>query len=416
MGDFRRLAEEDLEDYARIVRHAYPSIGSRSSESIAEYAQKLADRAENDPRIGYHGLYRDGRMLGGLYLNDFRMNFRGRMVPALGVSLVAVDLAHKRRHVCKEMMEAVLRRMEEGDYALTTLYPFRADFYRRMGFGFGSPVYELDLDPAALPRSDLRDRVRLLDGESASEALELYSEMLAGTNGLLEKREQELRDPVESGNACLAAYGEAGRVRGYALFRFGKPPKSNFLLYDLEVLELVHDGPKALTGLLAFLAAQSDQVRRIRIYTHDLKLAYRFQNPATRDRRLLPRVHHPVAVAGIGVMYRFADPGETLSLFASTGSAESIPPVELVVEDDFIWKGARSVTLCEEGGSITMCQRAPTSEIRVRIDAFSSLAAGSMTLADLVRLGIAECRGDCPVEELSRALEADRPPVCLTGF
>ena len=31
MGDFRRLAEEDLEDYARIVRHAYPSIGSRSS-------------------------------------------------------------------------------------------------------------------------------------------------------------------------------------------------------------------------------------------------------------------------------------------------------------------------------------------------------------------------------------------------
>jgi len=417
LSEIRRLRSGDLEDFSRIVRHAYPSIGSRSREAVSEYAESLEKRTEEDDRLSYLGLFREDELLGGLMLNDFRMNLRGRTVPALGVSLVAVDLAHKRRHVCKELMQHVLERAEADGYALTTLYPFRPDFYRRMGFGFGSPVYELDLDPAQLPRSPLRERVRLLDEESAEEALELYRRLYRTTNGLLEKRLHELARPLAKGNTSLAAYGGDGGVEGYAMFRFGKPEGGNFLRYDLEVLELLWECPEALQGLLAFLGTQSDQVRRIRLLTHDAGLFHRFDDPTTRSGRLLPRVHHPVALVGAGVMYRFTDPGKALSLIGAGPGSASSAAVELRVEDDFLWESPRSVVVVQAAdGRVETVNTEPGGRLDMRIDAFSSIAAGSATLAGLASMGMVRCRGGCDIAGLSRALEPDSPPVCLTGF
>lgn len=260
MSKIRQLHSGDLEDFSRIVRHAYPSIGGGSREAVAEYAESLERRANEDGRLSYLGLFREDELLGGLMLNDFRMNLRGSTVPALGVSLVAVDLAHKRRHVCKELMQHVLERAEADGYALTTLYPF------------------------------LGERVRLLDEDSAHEALELYQRLFRNTSGLFEKRLHEPARPLAMGNTSLAAYGGDGGVEGYAMFRFGKPEGGNFLRYDLEVLELLYDGPEALQGLMAFLGTQPDQVRRIRLLTHESGLFHRFDDPTTSSRRLRLRV------------------------------------------------------------------------------------------------------------------------------
>jgi predicted acetyltransferase len=405
-----------MENLSRIVRHAYPSTGPRSREAVSEYADRLESRADDDDRLSYHGLFRDGELLGGLMLNDFRMNLRGRIVPALGVSLVAVDLAHKRRHVCKQLMQHVLERAEADGYALTTLYPFRPDFYRRMGFGFGSPVYELDLDPAQFPRSPLGERVRLLDEDSAREALDLYQRLFRTTSGLFEKRLHELARPLAKGKTSLAAYGGDGGVEGYAMFRFGEPEGGNFLRYDLEVLELLYDGPDALQGLLAFLGTQSDQVRRIRLLTHEAGLFHRFDDPTTRSGRLLPRVNHPVALMGAGVMYRFTDPGEALSLIGAGPGPDGSAPVELVVEDDFVWEAPRSVAVRAADGKLVYTDAEPEGRLTMRIDAFSSVVAGSATLAGLAGMGMVRCRGGCDIAGLSRALEPDAPPVCLTGF
>jgi len=416
LSEIRQLHGGDLEDFSRIVRHAYPSIGGRSREAVAEYAESLEKRADEDGRLSYLGLFREDELLGGLMLNDFRMNLRGSTVPALGVSLVAVDLAHKRRHVCKELMQHVLERAEADGYALTTLYPFRPDFYRRMGFGFGSPVYELDLDPAQLPRSPLLERVRLLDEDSAREALDLYQRLFRTTSGLFEKRLHELARPLAKGNTSLAAYGGDGGVEGYAMFRFGKPEGGNFLRYDLEVLELLYDGPDALQGLLAFLGTQSDQVRRIRLLTHEAGLFHRFDDPTTRSGRLLPRVNHPVALMGAGVMYRFTDPEEAIPLLASGRGHLSSAPAELCIEDDFVWKAPRSVVVKAVDGKLELVDAEPEGRLTMRIDAFSSIVAGSATLAGLAAMGMVRCEGDFDLEALSRALEPDAPPVCLTGF
>jgi predicted acetyltransferase len=416
LSEIRRLGPADLEEYSRIVHQAYPSLGRGSAAAIAEYAGKLESRADRDDRLSYHGLFRGGRLLGGLMLNDFRMNCRGSIVSALGISLVAVGLEHRRSHVCKELMQKVLTDAENRGYALSTLYPFRPDFYRRMGFGFGSPLFELDLAPAQLPDSPLRGNVRLLPPEDAGAALDLYRRLMRTTNGMMDRRVWELTEPLEKGAASLAAYAEDGEVRGCATLRCGRPGRENFLRYDLDVTELLWETPRALEGLLGFLGAQSDQFRRVRLYTHRPRLFHRFPDPSSRNPRLLPRVHHPVALAGVGVMYRFTDPLQALKLVGGPTCAADTPAVRFEIDDDFLWRASRSAVARVAGGRLSCTDEPPEGRISMRIDAFSSMAAGSITLCELVETGMAATDGATGLEELSLALQPRRPPVCLTGF
>jgi hypothetical protein len=86
------------------------------------------------------------------------------------------------------------------------------------------------------------------------------------------------------------------------------------------------------------------------------------------------------------------------------------------VEDDFVWEAPRSVAVRAADGKLVYTDAEPEGRLTMRIDAFSSVVAGSATLAGLAGMGMVRCRGGCDIAGLSRALEPDAPPVCLTGF
>ena len=84
-------------------------------------------------------------------LFDFRMTLHETAVSIGGVGGVAVDLAHKKQKVARDMILFFLRHYREKGAALTTLHPFRPDFYRQMGFGHGTKMNQYRVKPASLP-------------------------------------------------------------------------------------------------------------------------------------------------------------------------------------------------------------------------------------------------------------------------
>jgi predicted acetyltransferase len=50
------------------------------------------------------------------------------------------------------MMLYFLRHYREQGAPLVALYPFRPDFYRQMGFGYGTKMDQHRVKPSALPR------------------------------------------------------------------------------------------------------------------------------------------------------------------------------------------------------------------------------------------------------------------------
>jgi hypothetical protein len=139
LSNVKPLPESDLEDFVHIVANSYPAMEINSGEERDRSKQLLKSTYEEPARCIY-GLYRQGKLLGGMILIDFTMNYRGTMIPAGGVGLVAVDLLHKKEKVAQDMMVYFLNHYSQKKTPLLMLYPFRPDFYKNMGFGYGTKV------------------------------------------------------------------------------------------------------------------------------------------------------------------------------------------------------------------------------------------------------------------------------------
>lgn len=152
VDEFRELTGEEILAFARIAVNAYPSFKIFSEKDLMEHADRLRHHMDVDPRAHYFGLFRSGSLLGGFCMWDhFSLNLSGTTVKAGGVGSLAVDLLHKKEKVARDIMIASLRHFRGKGIPVVTLYPFRADFYRKMGFGYGTKMNRYTLRPADLP-------------------------------------------------------------------------------------------------------------------------------------------------------------------------------------------------------------------------------------------------------------------------
>jgi predicted acetyltransferase len=138
MSEIRALTPDEFEPLARIFSEAYPGFKITTEEERKQFAERALKLHEEDPTAQFHGLFRDGELQGIMCFYDFSMNFLQARIPAGGVGQVAVALLHKKEHVAKEMMGYFLRHYRNQGAPLAALYPFRPDFYRKMGFGYGT--------------------------------------------------------------------------------------------------------------------------------------------------------------------------------------------------------------------------------------------------------------------------------------
>lgn len=179
MSDIRKLTEEDV-DLVSIMVNAYPAF---RPENIAKHRENFLRAMAEDSTIEFYGLFRDGKMLGSIRLHDFRMQLHSVRIAAGGVEMVAVDLLHKKEKVCKELIQFFLDRLRDQGVSMALLYPFRPDFYKQMGFGFGSKMHRYSTPPAQIPRRGDKNNVRFLTVADREELRAFYNRKMEQTNG-----------------------------------------------------------------------------------------------------------------------------------------------------------------------------------------------------------------------------------------
>ncbi len=169
MSVIRKLNDDDLANYVDIAARAYPGFDLFGEEAQEQVLKRFVATQHENPTVDYYGLFRDGELVGGMRLHDFRMQMFETRIPAGGLGMVAVHLAHKKEKVAKELMTFFLDWCREHEAYLAVLYPFRPDFYKRMGFGLGSQIHQYRLRPDSFPKGSSKSRVALL-GEADREA------------------------------------------------------------------------------------------------------------------------------------------------------------------------------------------------------------------------------------------------------
>jgi predicted acetyltransferase len=422
---------------ARLLADAYPVMKVTTAESLAGVAQRLRAQADQ-PLARYVVAERDGALAGAMRLFDYTMNVRGSDALAGGVGSVAVDLAHKRQGVARALIRWYLDHYRERGAPFAVLHPFRLDFYRKLGFGYGTPMRRYRFAPATLRTDGARGTARALGPADLDAVLACTERVRPRVNGLIAKHRVGMEQALNEPSLRYVGVEEAGVLRGYMQTTV-KLDDERLNRNALVVRDVHAEDDAAFAALLGYLRAQQDQFARIAIESQDDALYLASTDPRDgSDGSVAPPGAHPVAETGLGVMYRVLDVERA---FAHLPAADAPFTLRLDVEDDFFpatngtWTfrfgphGApRLADGDEPNGAASSADGAPFSDaaqsdgktpdatLRLGIADLSSLVVGSLDLPALVRHRLATVEPASALARVARAFAVEQRPICNTRF
>lgn len=416
MEEIRPISLEDIQDVVNITAMAYPGSNLLSPENGKRFEARVRETLENDQTASFHGLFRDGRLIGVMKWYDFSMNVRGSMMLTGGIGSVAVDLLHKKEKAAKAMLQGFLATYRERGISLVSLYPFRVDFYRKMGFGAGTKVHQYQILPASLPFT-AKDKVVYLGQGDREQILACYQRIVRQTHGMIKKTEHELKAFLEQPEQIAVGCKRDGRITGYLVFQFRRSHEQNRLQNDIVVKEFLYEDREAMAQLLSFLHSQADQVHRIELTTADDDFHLLLADPGNGTNRLLPSVYHESHVSGVGLMYRVIDvPGFFHQLSEQRFGRESCL-LRLNIRDSFLPENEGSWLVDFREGHPHLVENGQADvELTMDISDFSSLAMGAVSLRKLHMYGLAEVDEEKAVPVLDRLFAATEKPRSTTPF
>ncbi len=417
MSEIKVLSETDYDELVRLQVNAYPGFfgfGSVDKERLREAMKKRNE----DRRVTFYGSYQDGEMVACWRQHDYQMNLRGTVVPCGGIGGIAVDLHFKRERLAGELMLFYLNHYRERGCPTGVLWPFRPDFYRKMGFGYGGKKQRYVVSPESLPSSTGKKHIfRAIEGD-LPELLACYKRLHATRNGLLDETEQSLRTMLFGKSAPhVAVYREGSSITGFLLYRFKSGGTQSALLNDIHVEECLFESPQALPEFCAFLHSQRDQARHVILDIADDNLHHLLGDPRDDSGRVMPPVFHQTNRDGVGVMYRaLGIPAVFEALSDANFGAESIC-VCFTVTDSFWELTDTSVTVQFESGAPRVDPEIePDVDLVLSSADFSSMLVGSIPPSKLIDYGLARISNTEAVVALDHLFVVTEPPFCLTRF
>ena len=416
MRKIRLLQEIDLDDYVDISLNAYPGIKIRSAAEKEQFRRR-AIKMQSDPIINLYGLFAQNELHGVMRLYDFRMKLHETMTLVGGIGGVAVHLLHKKQRVAYEMLQFFLNHYKEKGACLTVLYPFRPDFYKQMGFGYGRKLDEYRINPADLPATGNRENVTFLTPRDKKAFVDCYQQYLGQTNGLMEMFEFNLASTFSASALKIAGYWQDGKLSGYLVFQFESIGEDNFLRNRIVVRQIVFTNQESLYGLFSFLHAQADQIEEVVLYTQEPDFHYLLHDPRNGSHPIMPPVFQQSNTQGLGVMYRVIDLSHLFSVLRKHDFGGQTCQIRFTIGDSFFPENAGSYDV---GFINARLQKNPPSEYQVEIKLdvsdFSSLVVGAVDFKQLYRLGCAQISDATFVETMQQLFYTDQKPMCMTSF
>jgi predicted acetyltransferase len=415
-SEFRAIAERDYDALITIIDNAYPDFQLGAPAEREKYRASITERMARSP-MAYVGLYRGETLQGVARLHDFQMNVRGTSIAAAGIGMVAVDLAYKKEHVARDLMHGWLEYCRKQGISFALLYPFRPDFYKQMGFGYGTKLNQYQVPPSALPQNGDKSHVMLLGVDDKQLVGDCYARVAKRTHGLILKTDEELNRFFSNPAKRVVGYREGNTLRGYLVFSFKTAAPNEFLTYDMLVEEMVYETRDALLGLLSFLRSQSDQIRRIELNTQDEDFHLLLSDVRDGSNVLLPSVYHRSNVQGVGIMYRVVDVRRTFELLHPVNFGGESLRLRINVSDSFLTENDGHLTVRFSKGHPEV-EQAATPDVGITLDIaeFSSLLMGAADFHSLYRYGLAEVSETARVEQIARLFATDEKPICMTHF
>lgn len=417
MSEIKLIPVEDFKDFVHISRNAYPRMKVNTNEEIEKAVERFSKIQSENPKRNFYGLYRDNKLLGGMMLHDFVMNFSFKRIDAGGIGFVGVDIIHKKEKVAKELVTYYLNHYKNRGIYMALLYPFRPDFYKKMGFGFGTKNNEYKIKPNLLPKGNSKSNVSFIGEDDKTELLGCYNRYLEKTHGMMEKSDPEVDGIFKNSENRVIAYKKDGKILGYIVFTFKMDERESFLENDIQIKELIYENSQALLELMTFLHTQNDQIRYIILNTQDEYFHHILSNPVNGTNNIIPSVYHESNTQGVGLMYRVIDVKGMFRTLKDHNFGYETCKIKLNITDSFMLENNDSFILHIHNGNAQVEEKGEYDvEVSMDISDFSSLLVGTVNFKALYRYGLASISDIDYINVVDRAFYMPDKPICITPF
>ncbi|MFQ3544501.1 GNAT family N-acetyltransferase [Halobacillus rhizosphaerae] len=398
-------------DYAKFCTLANSAFeGLNADEWLEEHIKET-------PKEHLYGLFKGNQLHAGMRTFDFEMNYDSTPVQAGGVGMLAVDMLHKKEKNAYQLMQYFFKLYAEKQVKLVMLHPFKASFYKKMGFGMGTKTYQFYIQPKEFPDFSKKSHLKEITSAEKGELLDCYNRIYAQTHGMTRRfaYDRELNRPFWFGR--VIGYVEEGKVKGYFVYSMqGK---------DLHIHELFFEAPEVIKEFSTFLHSQSDQIERVILNSNFDEIVHFVNSSETGETSMIdfPSATDPKPIAqlGMGVMYRLINcrgffkelkdknhqfnPGVTLA-------------IKLTIADDFYPDHARPFILDIQEGKIENIREDGLFEVEVKMNIaeFSSLVMGVESVYTYLRWGLMEISNEKYKCVLQTLFHKDCKPMNTKAF
>lgn len=414
--EVRKITSAEMERYITISANAYPGGDWQTPEARERFRERMIQSVgKGDTHL--LALFEDRDMLGVMRWYDFKMNLFGTTALVGGISGVAVDLPHKKKGVAADMLRSSLKHYRDAGACLAALYPFRPDFYRRMGFGYGTPLHTYRFRPSSLPQAEAKTSAVMLDAEDQQAVADCYARYQARTHGLMTRDAFLWENRFKDSSNYFIGLKHGSELSGYLTFRFEKGSADHSLSNNIFIREIVYESAQDLRELLAFLRVQADQIEEIILNTFDPSFFYVLEDPRYGAGDLLPHVvYHESSIQGVGLMYRILDVPRLFSSLAEHNFGGQTLDLRITLRDSFFPENAGSTTVSFMAGRATV---RPDGEwqtsMTLDVADFSSLVLGCIRARHLFDLGLLTLSDTSYLDQVEQLFSAPSP-ICLTSF
>lgn len=355
---------EDLDPFLDIARVAFHI---RPREVLREYLGGLVSRGAEP-----WGIYHRGNLQAGAVLYPFRMRLRAGLVDMGGVGFLCSSLDARGHGFTRTLLVELLRIMREKDQAVSVLYPFSLDFYRKYGWEIFSRERRIRVrtrDLAVEPPGGIEAKLLPFPDETAQEFYNAYARghYTLAQRGQLEwwKALFTRDDEVERGVVALAR-GE-GPV---GLIVYSVPEEGSRMVVHL----FIGRDEEARRAGLAFLSRLTFQFEEIEFLgPPDLELWPYLREPPVEDSFREPAMLRIVSLEALDGLPVAAEDME----------------ITLAVEDPQAPWNRGAFTLVVEGGRLRV-RRGGRPVARVGVGGLSTVLSGFTTFGELAAAGKAE--------------------------
>jgi predicted acetyltransferase len=412
----RPIDEHEIDDFIRVDQHAFNTSpwsddDRRVALDLFEFDRTLAAFDDTTP-VGVTMCY------------SFQLSVPGlQMLPAAGVTFVAVMPTYRRQGVLSSLMRRQLADVRDRGEPLAILWASEAVIYGRYGYGRASWHLDFTLHrgegglASTGPGASDGLRLRIVEPEAAlPELAKVYDAVLASRPGMFGRNDAWWRsaifDPAERRHGasplrCLLAEDASG-PRGYALYA-GVDTWTGFLPENvLTVHELMAADPAASAALCSDLLSR-DLTTEFRLPHRpvDDPLLYQLADP----RRTRPKMNDNLWV-------RIVDLPRALA-----GRRYSCPvDVVFEVRDEILPANAgrwrlSTTTEAPGGGLAASCVPASSpADLALDVTQLGAAYLGGTRLGALAGSGLVTELRPGAIRQLSAALTWDPAPWCPMVF